>query len=149
MYELIFYWLLLILAGLFFARLLNDIRKLKAIDNWTNTLGELSYCQLIEDGHQLKLNVRYEYLVSDQVYSSDVIHSPYDSSPVFSKKVRLFYYRLLRSFESHESVKVYYNPKEPGESVLYRQSLRRVYGYTLFFLLLIIAHISYMVFIYI
>ena len=138
--ETLFNLLLLLLALLFLVHYLNDIRELRRIASWPQTPGELSHCHLQDDNKKYRLSVQYQYHVADQTYVSDVIQSPYDAEPFFSKKLRYFYYRLVRAFENREEITVFYDPNDPNQAVLYRSRSKKLYVYTLVFLVIIITH---------
>lgn len=139
--EAVFSWLLLFIAGLFLLRYLGDIWQLRRIASWPQTTGELSHCRLEDEKKRYQLSVQYQYQVDEQAYVSDVIQSPCDTAPIFSKKVRHFYYRLVRAFESHEPITVFYNPHDPNQSVLYRSRSIRLYIYSALIALVILGHL--------
>lgn len=130
----------LVLAVLFLLRFANSYRQLHQESAWPQTQGEISYCQLSEQGRHLHLDIRYQYTVDQQPYLSDVINSSHDPSPGFSKPKRELYYQLIRQFEAHELVDVYYNPKSPGECVLYRERSRKLISYCFLLSVFIMWH---------
>jgi len=135
----------LVFAALFLLRFANNYWQLRQESSWPHTQGEISYCQLSEQGRHLHLDIRYQYTVDQQPYLSDVINSSHDPSSGFSKQKRHFYYQLIRHFEAHESIDVYYNPKSPGECVLYRGQSNKLLAYCALLLLFIGWH-SYQLF---
>lgn len=142
--EVVFSWLLLLVALLFLVNYLNDIRHNWHIATWTETEGELSHCHLNNEKQKYRLTVQYQYQVGEQTFVSDTLQSPYDAEPFFSKKVRELSYRLLRAFENHQKIAVFYNPCNPNEAVLYRSSSHRLYIYCVIFIVFITAHLARM-----
>ncbi len=109
-------WLVILL--LFLHRYLKEMLLIHAVQSWSETDGEITQCEIIDNGFGFWLEVSYQYQVFDCIYHGTNVCVPQFFITPFSPYVKRTSFAIAMAYQRHERVPVYYDPRSPSDAVL-------------------------------
>lgn len=142
-WDIIFDGLWFILLIVVLCHFMRQIIILRRARSWKETSGQIIKCEWMTCGNILWPKFEYKYIVDEQVYMGDAFFLDvnfYSSSSRHGTRVA---YQSVLAYNNDAPIKVYYDPKSPGQAVLDTSVSPKLYISSAFIITLIILHTSF------
>lgn len=141
-----FAWLSLLLAlTLHFWRVRKNLLRARF---WLKTKGQITQCELVDEGGARWPSVEYEFRVNDQEVKGSHLLLDTAHNTASSAYARGVAYRAAVAFKEGQDIDIYYNPNDPSESALDVSIPWKLNGIFICLLLLSVGQILRMVLIF-
>jgi Protein of unknown function (DUF3592) len=120
---------------------MRDLKSLLHTRNWLKTKGQITQCQLIEQGPSCWPEIEYTYKVNDKEYYGNYLFLDTSHNNPHSRYARKIAYGVVMAYNLGEEIDVYYCPNTPNLSALDITIPKKLYVIIGLIILLILTHL--------